>query len=61
MIERGKIKFARRTPASHLRVIGLVLADRHAVMRQIWDVGEQVVQLNLHRREFGLLGFELRP
>ena len=45
---RGEIKRARRAAAAHLRVLRLVLADRHIRLRHIRNLKQEAAQAQLH-------------
>ncbi len=48
-----EVELARRAPAAHLDVVGLVLADRHAFVRDVRHAQHQVGQARLDLAELG--------
>ena len=45
---RLEVKCTRRAPAAHLRVLRVILADRHVGFRHIRNLQQEVTQLRLH-------------
>ena len=61
VIERLEVKFLRRTPAPGFFIVVFILAQRHAVIRQVGYFTQQLVQLRLHAGQRRLAGFQALP
>ena len=64
MVFHGKIKGFGRAHFAHLHVFGFILAHGHALVRQVGDTQQQIIQGSLNARqilvELLLQGFHLR-